>query len=88
MIKVISIILAAIIVVGIIGSLGFIGVKTGLYMVNQKFNIGEALDWAWEDYTNFVMGIFETAKADQDYFEYDYNINKNIDIVACTALQH
>lgn len=88
MIKVISIILAAILVAAIIGSLGFIGVKTGLYMVNQHFGIGEALDWAWTDYTDFVTGFFEKAEAEsKDYYEYEYNINSYIDVVACTALQ-
>ena len=86
MIRIIAVILAAVIVIGILGSLGFVVVKTIGYMANQHFAVGEALKWAWEDYTNFVTGIFGGAKADPNYFEYEYTVNKSINVVACTAL--
>lgn len=87
MVRVIAIILAAVITIGILGTIGFVGVKTGAYIINQNFNISEALEWAWEDYTNFVTGIFEGAKGENDnYKEWEYTINKYIEVKGCTSL--
>lgn len=87
MIKVIALVLSAIIVIVAIGSFGFIAVKTVMYMVNQHFGFGDAISWAWQDYCDFVSGIFGKAKAEsEDYWEQDYTVNRNIEVKACTAL--
>ena len=87
MIKVIAFVLAAIIAVAAIGTLGFMVVKTVLYMVNQHFGFGDAVSWAWQDLTDFIGGIFGKAKAEsEDYWEREYTVNRNIEIKACTAL--
>ena len=88
MVKIISLILAAVIAVVAIGTLGFLIVKTAGYMINQHFDIGTAISWSWQDYKNFVGGIFGGgAKAeDPNYFEYEITMNKNIPVVACTSL--
>ena len=88
MIRVIALVLSIAIVVAIIGSIGFIVVKTVGYMVNQKFNIGDAIRWSWQDYKNLIGGIFGGgAKAeDPNYWETTYTVNQYIPVVGCTAL--
>lgn len=86
MIRIIAAIMVVVIMVGIIGTIGFMVVKTAGYMFNQKFNFHDALDWAWKDYNDMIHRIIPAAKADQNY-EIEYNINRYIDVVACTALQ-
>ena len=86
MVRIIAFVLAAVIVIGILGSAGFIIVKTVGYMVNQKFTIGEAISWAWQDYCEFISSIFGKAQAENEYWERDYTVNKYINVVACTAL--
>ena len=86
MIKVIALVLSAIIAIVAIGSFGFIAVKTVMYMVNQHFGFGDAISWAWQDYCDFISGIFGKAKADPDYWEVDYTVNKCIEVKGCTSL--
>lgn len=86
MIKVIAFVLAAVVAVAAIGALGFMVVKMIMYMTNQHFGFGDAMSWAWQDFTDFVGGIFGKAKADPDRWEADYTVNKYIEVKACTAL--
>lgn len=88
MIKVICIVLAAILTIGIVGTMGFMIVKTVGYMINQHFDIGTAIQWSWTDFTDFVRGIFGGgAKAeDPNHWETTYTVNQHIDVVACTSL--
>ncbi len=86
MIKVIALVLAAVVAVAAIGTFGFMVVKTVLYMVNQHFGFGDAVSWAWQDFTDFIGGIFGKAKADPDRWEADYTVNKYIPVVGCTSL--
>ncbi|MDT3388631.1 MAG: hypothetical protein LIR46_12865 [Bacteroidota bacterium] len=87
MIKIIAIVLAAIIAVAAIGTLGFMVVKSIGYMVHQHFNLGDAISWSWTDYCDFIGGIFGKAKAEsEDYWERDYTINRNIEVKGCTSL--
>ncbi len=87
MIKVIAIILSVILVIGSLGTVGIVGYKTAGYMINQHFAFGDAIDWAWKDYTEIIGGFFDKAEAEDDgYFEYDITLNKYVEVVACTSL--
>ena len=87
MIKVVAIILTAVIAVVILGTVGFIGVKTGENMINQKYSFGDAIGLAWEDYTIFLAGIIGNANAEDDgYFEYPITTNMYVEVKACTSL--
>jgi hypothetical protein len=85
MIKVVAIILSIVLAVGFLATVGIIGYKTIGYMVNQKFAFGDAVDWAWKDYTEMIGGIFEKAEAD-GYFEYPITTNRYVNVVGCTSL--
>lgn len=85
MIKVVAVILSVILVIGILGTVGIVGYKTIGYMTNQKFAFGDAIDWAWKDYTEIIGGFFDKAEAD-GYFEYPITMNKYVEVVACTSL--
>lgn len=87
MIKVVAIILTAAIAVVVLGSVGFVAVKTGENMINQKYSFGDAIGLAWEDYTIFLAGIIGNANAEDDgYFEYPITTNMYIEVKACTGL--
>ena len=86
MVRVIAFIIVGFIVIGILGTIGFIGVKTGMYMINQKFNFTEAIEWSWTDYCNFITGFFNKANAEDGYWETEITVNKYIDVKACTDL--
>lgn len=85
MIKVIALVLTVIIAVVVLGSIGIVGVKTANYMIHQNFNFGEAIKWAFQDYTEWLSTIFVSAEALDERIEFEMT-NKNIDVVACTAL--
>lgn len=85
-IRIVAIVLAVVITLGVVCSVAFIGVKTAHYMIKQNFNFKDALTWSWEDYTKIIEKFIPFAKAESN--EIDYNINKHIDVVPCTALQH
>ena len=88
MIRVIAIVLAFVLVIGIIGSAIFMAVKVGGYMINQNFDFETAWEWAKDDFVNFVTGIFGKANSEsEDYFEWEYTVNKYIDVVGCTSLK-
>ena len=87
MIKAVAIVLTAIIAVVILGTVGYIGVKTGNYMINQKYSFGDAISLGWTDYTIFLAGIIGNAEAEDDgYFEYPITTNMYIEVKACTSL--
>lgn len=87
MVKIIAVIIAAVLAIGVIGTLGFLIVKTAGYMINQHFNLGNAISWSWTDYVDFIRGIFGGAKADNlYYFEYKITLNEHIPVVGCTSL--
>lgn len=87
MIKVVALVLTAVIAVVVLGSFGFIGVKTGEMMINQKYSFGDAIGLAWTDYTIFLAGIIGNANAEDDgYFEYPITTNMYIEVKACTGL--
>lgn len=79
-VKVVCLILAAIIVIAIVGSILYCAVKTVINMVNGS-NFTDAISNAWND----LIGIFGAAKAD-GYIEYEYTVNKYVNVVACTSL--
>ena len=86
MIKAVAIVLTVVIAVVIVGSIGFVGVKTGENMINQKYAFGDAINLAWTDYTILVSKIFGYAEAEDGYFEYPITTNMYIEVKACTGL--
>ena len=87
MVKTICVIIAVVLVVGIIASIGYIGIKTAGYMINQHFDFNQAWEWSWEDYGEMMQNLLGQAKAENDnYFEYTYTVNQYIDILPCVDL--
>lgn len=83
MVKIVAIILTGIILVSILGSAIFMGVKMSGYMINQKFNFHDAWNWALQDLQNWIESI--QPKTESEVKEYPF-VNQNIEVVACTAL--
>lgn len=86
MVKVIAFVLAAILVVLILGSIAFVGVKVFDYVMNQNFDFGTAWAWAVDDFKELIVKNTNGAEA-EDYFEYEYSINKWVNVVGCTSLK-
>lgn len=86
MIKAVAIVLTVVIAVVVLGSAGFIAVKTGQNMINQKYSFEDALSLGWTDYTILVSKIFGHAEAEDGYFEYPITTNMYIEVKACTGL--
>lgn len=84
MVKILAIILAAIIVIGLFATIGYVGVKMFGYIIHQNFDFGTAWSWAWADYAEFMQNLLGQAHA-EDYIIFPMT-NQNIDVVACTAL--
>ena len=86
MMKAIAIVLTVVIAVVILGSAGFVGVKTGENIINQKYAFGDAISLAWTDYTILVSKLFGYAEAEDGYFEYEITTNSYVEVKACTSL--
>lgn len=86
MVRILAIIITIVVVVGILGTFGYIAVKTAGYMINQHFNFNQAWEWSWADYGEMMQNIFGKANAEEDYFEYTYTVNQYIDILPCVDL--
>lgn len=77
--RIVVILLAIILAVGILSTIGYVGFKTIDYMISQGFEFGDALYWAWDDYTDLAWkNIFGKVKAEnQNFLGYD-NVNRNV----------
>ena len=83
--KVTCLILAAIVVISIIGSIGYIAVKAVLYIINQHMSFSMSFEWAWQDY----LGLFQAQAENEenpDFWESEYTVNRYIEVKACTSL--
>ena len=85
-VKVVAFVLAAVLVICIIGSLVYIGVKVFDYMTSQNFDFSMAWEWAINDYKETFLNNISGAAAD-DYWEYRYKVNEYVNIVGCTYLK-
>lgn len=86
MIKVIALIVAAVIVVGILAGVVALGIGTVRYMTDQKFNFVDAIHWAWDDMVNWVNNTFGIGKKDdEEPLQFGYT-NQYVEVVACTSL--
>lgn len=83
-IKVISLVMACILVVGFLGSAIAIGANTVKYMSKQKFDFGEAIKWSFEDYRDWLNHIFD-KNDENEPIEFGYT-NRYVEVVACTDL--
>lgn len=54
-VKVIAIVLAVVIGVGVLATVIGVGVNLGRYMFNQGFDFQQALAWSWNEYTEFIQ---------------------------------
>ena len=87
MVKAICIVLAVIILIGIIGSIGFMVFKVSDYMINQNFNFRMAWDWSLNDLNDIITNMNNMfGAAAENYQEYRYSVNEYIDVVGCTSL--
>ena len=87
MVRILAIILAVVVVICILGTFGYIAVKTAGYMINQHFDFNQAWEWSWADYGEMMQNLLGQAKAENDnYFEYTYTVNQYIDILPCVDL--
>lgn len=83
LIRVISLSLAAILVVIFLGTTFAITERTISYMNRNNFSFGDALRWSIEDYREWSNSIFGEKEDAIKYYDFT---NKNVDVVACTAL--
>ena len=84
MIKVVAIVLAGVVLVSILGSATFMGIKIGQYMVNQNFSFRDAWEWSLKDLNDWIESIRPKSKQETIVF-YPF-ANQYVDVVACTAL--
>lgn len=82
-IKAISIVLLAILVVVALASIFTVGAETVKYMSRQNFTFGEAVKWAIADYRDWLNSLFSKKGDDIEYYPFT---NQMVDVVACTAL--
>lgn len=82
--KVVGIVMAIVIAVGIIGTIIGVGINVVHYMAKQHFNFKEAIEWSFDEYVEWLKKVnpIKTAEADEIY----NFTNKNIDVVPCTSL--
>ena len=76
--KIVGVIVSVILVLVIVVSIGFIGIRSLSYINDQNFGFGEALKWAWEDYINKIHGIFTQTTAENESFMWYDKINEHI----------
>jgi len=79
-------IIAAVLILVIL-SVGYIGVKTIGYMKNQNMAFDMASDWACQDFKDLLRKNEDEETTNAEYWEYEYHVNENIAVVACTALK-
>ena len=85
---VIGTIIAVILVVAIVPTIGYVGYKTVHYMVAQGFDLSTAISWGWNDWTDVLGGLISgSANAEDYYWETEYSINRNINVVGCVNLK-
>lgn len=82
-IKVISIILAAILVIAFLTTVITVGRQTWKYITKQNFTFGKAVEWSVADYRDWLNSIFSKKGDEIEYYPFT---NQKVDVVACTAL--
>ncbi len=82
LVRILAIILAVIIVL----SLGFMIYKTGEYMIHQKFSFHDAWEWALMDLENVIDSLGFKADAEPDCIEYNI-VNRFVDVMPCVNLR-
>ena len=75
-------ILAVVVAVVFLGSVGFMIYHTVDNMINYKMEIGNAIKLAWDQYKSFVSGIFGGSKAEAGIF-LGYDRGNHIPYVGC-----
>jgi len=60
--RIIAVLLIEVLAFGILMTAGGIGVRTVQYMTRQNFTIGNAVEWAWDDYANMVEKVIGTTE--------------------------
>jgi len=82
--KVMAIVMAVIIAIGILGTIIGVGTNLVRYMVNQNFSFGNAFYWSWNEFTNWLATVnpFKAATAEM----YIPMANQNINVVPCIDL--
>ena len=81
--KVVAIVMAVIIAVGILGTIIGVGTNLVRYMVNQNFSFGNAFNWSWTEFTNWLATISPFKATAEMYIPM---ANQNINIVPCIDL--
>ena len=70
--RIVAILLAIILAVGILVTIGYVGFKTIDYMISQKFEFSDALHWGWDDYCDWLGKLVSKVKAeDKNFMGYD-----------------
>jgi len=66
-VKVIAIVMAVVIGVGILGTVAGVGVNLVRYMANQGFDFGMAMRWSWDSYVEWLEKVnpIKMATADE-----------------------
>lgn len=81
--KVVAIVVAVVLVIGILGTVIGVGVNLVRYMVNQNFSFENAFNWSWSEFTSWLTTV-NLFKAAAD--EYIPMANKCVNIVPCIDL--
>lgn len=56
-VKVIAIVMAVVIAIGILGTVAGVGVNLVRYMANQGFDFGMAMRWSWDSYVEWLEKV-------------------------------
>ena len=83
--RIVGIMLAVVIVIGVLGTVVGVGANLVRYMTNQGFDFQMAFNWSWNEFREWVdeHNPF-TAKAD-NVIVYEM-VNQNVDVRPCTEL--
>lgn len=60
--RIIAVLLIEVLAFGILMTAGSIGVRTVQYMTRQNFTIGNAVEWAWDDYVDMAKKVIGTTE--------------------------
>lgn len=82
-IKYITIVMVAILAVLVIGEGLVFGTRVYLYMTRQNFDFQTAVQWTWDSTMESIKSMGKESDDEPIIIEM---VNKNIDVVACTAL--
>lgn len=84
--KVVISVVALILVLVILAGIVTLAIGTIRYMTDQKFNFGQAVEWAWNDLMDWFHDTFKIGEeSEPEIIEYG-STNENIQVIGCIDL--